>query len=99
MDILYLNSRDIETLALTDAEIIGAIEESLRAQGNTAWFARSFSGEEVPNVYERAQNTQVFLSSANCFAATSRRSMSPESKSSETTSTTTSAACRRRWRC
>ena len=34
MDILYLNSRDIETLALTDAEIIGAIEESLRAQGN-----------------------------------------------------------------
>ena len=34
MDFLYLNSRDIEPLALTAAEIIGAIEESLRAQGN-----------------------------------------------------------------
>lgn len=42
----------------------------LRAQGNTAWFARSFSGEEVPNVYERAQNTQVFLSSANALTET-----------------------------
>ncbi|OUO94400.1 ornithine cyclodeaminase family protein [Cloacibacillus sp. An23] len=34
MDILYLNSRDIETLALTNDEILGAVEESLRAQGN-----------------------------------------------------------------
>lgn len=34
MDILYLNAKDIEQIALTDAEIIGAIEDSLRAQGN-----------------------------------------------------------------
>lgn len=46
------------------------IFQRLRAQGNTAWFARSFSGEEVPNVYERAQNTQVFLSSANALTET-----------------------------
>ncbi len=30
----YLNGPDIEALALTDAEIIAAVEESLRAQGN-----------------------------------------------------------------
>ena len=34
MDILYLNSRDIEELNLTNDEIIGAVEEGLRAQGN-----------------------------------------------------------------
>ena len=27
MDILYLNAKDIEQIALTDAEIIGAIED------------------------------------------------------------------------
>jgi alanine dehydrogenase len=30
----YLNAFDIEALALTDAEILSAIETSLRAQGN-----------------------------------------------------------------
>lgn len=34
MEILYLNAMDIEKLALTNDEIIGAVEESLRAQGN-----------------------------------------------------------------
>ena len=35
MDILYLNAKDIEQIALTDAEIIGAIEDSLRALAGT----------------------------------------------------------------
>lgn len=30
----YLNSLDVDALALTDAEIIGAVEDALRAQGN-----------------------------------------------------------------
>lgn len=34
MDILYLSSKDIEEINLTNDEIIGAVEESLRAQGN-----------------------------------------------------------------
>ncbi len=34
MDILYLNSRDIEVLSLTNDEIIDAVEASLLAQGN-----------------------------------------------------------------
>lgn len=33
MDILYLNSRDIDAINLTNDEIIGAVEESLKAQG------------------------------------------------------------------
>ena len=34
MDLLYLNAMDIEKLALTNQEILDAVEESLRAQGN-----------------------------------------------------------------
>ena len=34
MDLLYLNAMDIERLALTNEEILDAVEESLRAQGN-----------------------------------------------------------------
>ena len=34
MDILYLNSRDIEELNLTNDEIIETVEEGLRVQGN-----------------------------------------------------------------
>ena len=34
MEILYLNAYDIEKINLTNDEIIGAVEESLRAQGN-----------------------------------------------------------------
>lgn len=34
MELLYLNAYDIEKINLTNDEIIGAVEESLRAQGN-----------------------------------------------------------------
>lgn len=34
MDILYLSSKDIEQIDLTNDDIIGAVEDSLRAQGN-----------------------------------------------------------------
>ena len=37
----------------------------LKAQGNTAWFAKGFSGDDVPDVYLRAQGAQVFLLSSN----------------------------------
>jgi alanine dehydrogenase len=34
LDILYLSGHDVEELALTDEDVIGAVEEALRAQGN-----------------------------------------------------------------
>ena len=33
MEILYLNSKDIEEINLTNDEIINAVEDSLKAQG------------------------------------------------------------------
>ena len=36
IDITYLNGADVERLALTDDEILGAVEAALRAQGNGA---------------------------------------------------------------
>ena len=34
MDLLYLNAMDIEKLELSNEEILGAVEQSLKAQGN-----------------------------------------------------------------
>ncbi|MFX5968743.1 hypothetical protein ABTE68_20265, partial [Acinetobacter baumannii] len=34
ISITYLNGHDVEKLALTDEEILAAVEEGLRAQGN-----------------------------------------------------------------
>ena len=47
MDILYLNSRDIETLALTDAEIIGAIEEAKRSESPSVIIMNTVKGKGV----------------------------------------------------
>ena len=34
MDLLYLNAMDIEKLELSNEEILGAVEQSLKAQGD-----------------------------------------------------------------
>ena len=64
MDILYLNAKDIEQIALTDAEIIGAIEDSLRAQG------RPRSSPEYISI-----PTPRITDISTCCAATSHPSM------------------------
>lgn len=46
------------------------IYNRLVEQGNEAWFAKGFTGVDVPDVYARAQQAQVFLSSSNAVTET-----------------------------
>ena len=87
----YLNGPDVAALALTDDEIVAAVEAGLAAQGR---------GETViePRVHlapGRRRSTDI----STCCAATSRRSRSPASRSSATSSTTGGTACPPRWAC
>ena len=66
MDILYLNAKDIEQIALTDAEIIGAIEDSLRHRATD----RPRSSPEYISI-----PTPRITDISTCCAATSHPSM------------------------
>ena len=85
----YLNAPDVAALALTDDEILAAVEAGLAAQGR---------GETViePRDAPRARRRRSTATST-CCAGTSRRSRSPASRWSATSSTTGARACPRRW--
>ena len=87
----YLNAPDVEALALTDDEILAAVEAGLAAQGR---------GETViePRMHLVPDRPCTGISTC-CAAPSGRRSTSPASRSSATMSTTTSRACRRRSAC
>ena len=90
LDLTYLNGPDVERLALTDDEILGAVEAALRAQG---------LGQTVIEPRVHLVPDPAVRGHFNVLRGSSRRSASRASRSSATTSTTTATACPPRWRC
>ena len=90
IDITYLSGPDIAALAPSDATILDAVEEGLRAQGR---------GEAViePRVHLRPD--PAVDGHFNVLRGSLPGSAWPASRSSATSSRTIASACRRRWRC
>ena len=85
----YLNGPDVAALALTDDEILTAVEAGLaRARPRR-------DGDRAARCISRRTRRSTVIST--CFAATSRRSRSPASRSSAISSTIGGTDSRRRW--
>ena len=83
IDITYLNGPDVEPLALTDDEILAAVEAGARRAGARRDRDRAARAPDARKRLPTAIST--------CCAATSRRSAWPASRWSATSSTTTSS--------
>ena len=87
----WLNGPDIARLAISDKEILAAVEGGLEAQGSGAAVIE-------PRVHLTAD--PAFKGHFNVLRGyVAPLQASPGSRSSAITSTTTSTACPRRWRC
>lgn len=63
MEILYLNSKDIEEINLTNDEIINAVEDSLKAQGKEKPpLSRGFISIQIRNTTDILMCCEAILS-------------------------------------
>ena len=91
IDLTYLNGPDVAALALTDDEILAAVEGGLRAQG---------LGQTVHRAARAPRAGELRQGSLQRAARRRRdRSASPASRSSAISSTTGNRACRPSSRC